>query len=208
MLDTGATYCFICAELALALNLPVSSDPGPTAVTLATPDATRSVAPPVVVHLALGDGEPLREVIAMSPLDLGPELDIILGWDWLSSHDLRFLYPQGCVSGGGPQGALSAPLRPTALAPPQASVLIGHCEFRRMLRRVVPAGVPPPCAAPAAAARLTEIPPSRHGGMSKPLDPLGAAELAEADRQRQRRRALRRTGLTAPPPLPRFVDGT
>ena len=194
MLDTGATHCFICAQLARALNLPVSSDPGPTAVTLATPDATRSVSPPVVVHLSLGDAEPLREVIAMSPLDLGPELDIILGWDWLSSHDLRFLYPQGCVSGGGPQGPLSVPLRPTVPAASQASVLIGHGEFRRMLRRVVPAGVPPPDPAPAEAARLAALPPSRHGGMSKPLDPLGTAELAEADRQRQLRRTQRRSG--------------
>ncbi len=51
MLDTGATHCFICAQLARAL--PVSSDPGPTAVTLATPEATRSVSPPVVVHLSV-----------------------------------------------------------------------------------------------------------------------------------------------------------
>ncbi len=112
------------------------------------------------------------------------------------------------MSGGGPQGALSVPLRPTASAPYQASVLIGHVEFRRMLQRVVPAGAPPPCAAPAAAARLTAIPLSRHCCMSKPLDQLSAAELAEADLQRQLRRALRRTGLAAPPPLPRFVDGT
>ena len=33
MLDTGATHCFICAELAHALRLPVSSTPGPAAVT-------------------------------------------------------------------------------------------------------------------------------------------------------------------------------
>ncbi len=96
MLETGATHCF-CAQLARALDLPASwdSDPCPTVVTLATPDAMRSVSPPVVVHLSLSDVEPLREVLSMSPLDLGPELDIILGWDWLSSHNLCFLYPQG-----------------------------------------------------------------------------------------------------------------
>ena len=140
MLDTGATHCFICAALAQALHLPVSSTPGPAAVTLATPDATRAVTPPVVVHLALGDAEALREIVDMTPLNLGPEIDIILGWDWLSSHDLRFLYPQGCVTGVGPQGGLAVPLRPTAPAPVQSSVLIGHGEFRRMLRRVVPSG--------------------------------------------------------------------
>ena len=208
MLDTGATHCFICAELARTLSLPVSAAPGPTAVTLATPDATRAVPPPVVVHLALGDATPLREVLDMSPLDLGPELDIILGWDWLSSHDLHFLYPQGSVSGVGPQGSLLVPLRPTTPAPVQASVLIGHGEFRRMLRRVVPAGPAPPAGAQTEAVRLTVDPPGHHGGMSKPLDPLGTAELAEADRQRQLRRARRRTGLAPPPRLPRFVDGT
>ncbi len=62
--------------------------PLPTALceSLVTPDATRSVPPPAVVHPALGDAEPLREVIAASPLDLGPELDLILGWDRLPNH--------------------------------------------------------------------------------------------------------------------------
>ena len=49
MLDTGATHCFIDAQLALTLRLPPSSARGPAAVTLATPDATRAVPPPVVV---------------------------------------------------------------------------------------------------------------------------------------------------------------
>jgi len=207
MLDTGATHCFICAQLALALSLPTSSVPGPTAVTLATPDATRVVLPPVVVHLTLGDAAPLRETIDMSPLDLGPDIDIILGWDWLSSHDLQFLYPQGCVSGAGPQGPLSALLRPATTAAAQATVLIGHGEFRRMLRRVVPTGPGPQAEGGAEAARLDVPPPGRAGGMSKPLAPLGAAELAEEERHRLLRRARRRTGLAPPPPLPRFVDG-
>jgi hypothetical protein len=99
MLDTGASHCIICAELARALQLPASATPGPTTVTLTTPDASRTVPPPVVVHLALGN---LREVVDMSPLDLGPDLDIILGWDWISSHDLSFLYQQGRVTGTGP----------------------------------------------------------------------------------------------------------
>ena len=144
----------------------------------------------------------------MSPLDLGPELDIILGWDWISSHDLRFLYPQGRVSGGGLQGYYSAPLRPAAPLPAQASVLIGRGEFRSMLRRVVSAGPPPPGRAPAGAARL-EVPlQGLHGGMLKPFNPLGTAELAAADRQCQLRRARRRAGIATPPPLQLFSDGT
>ncbi len=105
MLEAGATHCFIYAELAHALQLPVSSTPGPAAVTLATPDATRAVTPLVVVHLVPGDEEALREIVDMTPLNPGPEMDIILGcesWDGLSRHDLRFLYPRGCVAGVGP----------------------------------------------------------------------------------------------------------
>jgi hypothetical protein len=66
LLDTGATHCFICAQLARALRLPVSSTPGPAAATLATSDATRAVSPRLVLHMALGDAGPLREVIDMS----------------------------------------------------------------------------------------------------------------------------------------------
>ena len=146
----------------------------------------------------------------MSPLDLGPDLDIILGGDWLSSHDLRFLYPQGLVSGAGPQGALSVPLRTTAPAPAQSSMLIGHGEFRRILWRVVPGGPAPPAEEPAGVASIDLPPPGRHGGMSKPLDPLDTADLIEKDRQRQLRRTRRRMGIrVAPPPrLPRFVGGS
>jgi len=140
----------------------------------------------------------------MSPLALGPELDIILGWDWISSHDLRFLHPRGTVTGAGPQGPVSAPLLPSTSPAAQASVLIGHGEFRRMLRRVVPQAEPP-VGPPAVTASLTALPPGRHGGMSKPLEPLGAAELAAEAAQRQLRWARRRT---PPPRLPRFADGT
>ena len=57
-------------------------------------------------------GDTLRETIDMLPLDLGPNLDIILGWDWISSHDLRFLYPDGSVARGPTSGVgnFTAPL--------------------------------------------------------------------------------------------------
>ena len=84
---------------------------GPTAISLATPDTIRLLPLPVVVRLALGAAKPLREVITMSPLELEPEIDIIPGWDWLCNPDLRFLYPQGVVVGGGTQGPISAPLQ-------------------------------------------------------------------------------------------------
>ena len=42
MLDTGATHCFVCAQLADLLKLPQGSAPGPRAVSMASPDTTRS----------------------------------------------------------------------------------------------------------------------------------------------------------------------
>jgi len=180
MLDTGATHCFVCAQLADLLNLPQGSAPGPRAVSMASPDTTRSLSPPVRVHLALGEAAPLREVLDMSPLDLGPGLDIILGWDWISSHDLRFLFPLGAVTGVGPAGPLEAPLlSTTAPGPAQVNILIGHGEFCRMLRRMVPAAfAPDPVPRDAPGPSPPPMPPARHGGgMSKPLEPLGTAEI-------------------------------
>ncbi len=87
LLDTGATHSFVCAQLVALLQLPPGSCPGPAAVSMASPDTTRALPPPVGVHLALGADGILRELIDMSPLNLGPGLDIILGWDWISSHD-------------------------------------------------------------------------------------------------------------------------
>jgi len=75
----------------------------------------------------------------MSPLELDTTLDIILGWDWISSHDLQFLYPEGTVTGSGAAGTLAAPLLNVASPDPdQTRVLVSHGEMRRMLRRVIP----------------------------------------------------------------------
>jgi len=92
-------------------------------------------------------------------------------------------------------------------------MLLGHGEFRRMLRKVVPAEVA--CLeAPAAPAAV--LPRSSLSGYSKPHEPLGAAEVAclEAeDALRRARREARRYG-PAPPParfttgMERLTDGT
>jgi hypothetical protein len=97
------------------------------------------------------------------------------------------------------------PFSQPLLHPHAASMLLGHCEFSSMLQRVVPVAVQPPCAAPAEAARLAALLPSR-GGMSKPLDPLGTVELAV--KLSALHSALRRASLAPTPPLPRFVDET
>ena len=208
LLDTGATHCFICAQLVHLLQLQPGSGPGPAAVNMASPDTARPLPPPVGVHLALGSDVQLREVIDMSPLDLGPGLDIILGWDWISSHDLRFLYPAGAVAGASSSGTLSAPLQPTppaGSAQAQTLALIGHGEFRRMLRRLLPVD-----SASAPAPTPPSIPPLRgHSGLSKPVEALGAAEVARLDAAAQTRRERwkrRRCGLD--PALGRFTTGT
>ena len=96
LLDTGATHCFICARLAAALGLRASGQPGPTSVQTANPGGAQGLAEPVLIHLALGDA--FREVMSVSPMDMDVGDDLILGWDWISSHDLRHLYVDGRVS--------------------------------------------------------------------------------------------------------------
>jgi predicted aspartyl protease len=89
LLDTGTTHCFICAHLAAALNLAPSGQPGPGSVTTASTGGTRDLAAPVQIFLNLGDV--LRKSLSASPMDMDVGDDMILGWDWISSHDLRHL---------------------------------------------------------------------------------------------------------------------
>ena len=58
-----------------------------------------------------------------------PDIDIILGWSWISSYDLRFLYPQGRVEGSGARDQVSAPLRPSG-GPPDARAGRRGCARR------------------------------------------------------------------------------
>jgi hypothetical protein len=43
----------------------------------------------VLIHLSLGDT--FRETLSVSPMymDAGADLIMILGWDWISSHNSR-----------------------------------------------------------------------------------------------------------------------
>ncbi len=84
---------------------------------MASQDTTPALPPPAGVPLALGSDVPLQELIDMSTLDLGLGLDVILGWEWISSHDLRFLYPSGAVAGTSQAGDLAAPLQRIAPTP-------------------------------------------------------------------------------------------
>jgi hypothetical protein len=134
LLDTGATHCFICARLAAALGLPPSGQPGPRSVATAAAEGQQGLGPPVLVHLNLGDT--FRESMSVSPMDLDVGDDLILGWDWISSHDLLHLYQVGQVDLRSGQALLQLALLPPAASPPPAtlSTVIGHGAL----------GVPPP----------------------------------------------------------------
>ena len=54
LLDTGATHCFICAQLAAALGLLPSDQPGLMSVTTAATGGTLELAALVPIHLCLG----------------------------------------------------------------------------------------------------------------------------------------------------------
>ena len=123
-------------------------------------------------------------------MDVGDNL--ILGWDWISSHDLRHLYVVGhwqVSLRSGPAmlrlALLLADVRPAA----RTLSVIGHGELRRLLRQIERApsvstvqdrppapSAPPPSPPPP--------PPRRSPGWSPPvhadhaaLAALGAAQV-------------------------------
>ena len=206
LLDTGATHCFICARLAAALGLRASDQPGPTSVTTAATGGTLGLAAPVLVHLGLGDA--FREVLSVSPMDMDVGDDLILGWDWISSHDLRHLYVDGRVSLRSGPALLQLDLLPASARPAaRALSVISHGEFRRLLRqieRAMPtAAGPPPTPPPVRAAGLRGS-----SGWSRPLHAdhatLAAAEAATLQAARARRHPGR---PPAPRCIGRFADG-
>ena len=112
LLDSGATTSFIDTALTEQLGLPVDGAVGPAVARSANGDLT-SCLPPVTTHLTLGSH--FKEVLAITPFPIGTGDDIILGWDWMQGHDLRFLYADGTVdvTTGGQRIQLS--LLPAAL---------------------------------------------------------------------------------------------
>ena len=207
LLDTGATHCFICARLAAALGLRPSGQPGPTSVSTAAAGETLGLVAPVLIHLSLGDT--FRESLSVSPMDMDVGADLILGWDWISSHDLRHLYADGQVCLRSGPALLQLDLLPASARPAaRALSVISHGEFRRLLRQIErespvvadtpPAQIPPPT--PATLHRST--------GWSRPLHAdhaeLAAVEAAAVQAARARRHPGR------PPESPcvgRFADG-
>ena len=114
LFDSGASHCFLSDALAAHLALASSSDPGPTAVTMAVASAIQAVAPPVVVPLQLG---PVRVTLSATPLPACQDQDVILGWDWLEAHRAWLDGKAGCLWFSTPSGTHSIPLLPRSPSP-------------------------------------------------------------------------------------------
>ena len=70
-------------------------------------------------------------------MDVGDDLTRILGWDWISSHYLRHLYVDGQVSLWSEPAMLRLALLPADVRPAVRTLsVIGHGEFRRLLRQI------------------------------------------------------------------------
>ena len=220
LLDTGATHCFICARLAAALALPLSGQPGPLSVTTASAaGGPHGLGSPVSIHLCLG--ESFRESLSISPMDMDVGDDLILGWDWISSHDLRNLFDAGQVDLRSGPAQLQLDLLPANARPLPANIstVIGHGEFRRLLRQIRrddPASLARSDPAPPPAGGATGLPvrwetsSTTSPGWSRPTQvdhaELAALEAAERQAARERRR---RGGPSreAPPLAGRFAGG-
>jgi len=94
-------------------------------------------------------------------MDVGD--DLILGWDWISSHDLQHLYRAGHVDLRSGQEQLQLALLPAATRPAPAtlSTVIGHGELRRLLRQIVRSDTPAVAAAGATAVAPAPAPDPR-----------------------------------------------
>ena len=145
-------------------------------------------------------------------MDVGD--DLILGWDWISSHDLRHLFQEGRVDLRAGPTRLQLTLLPAAAHPPPAtlSTVIGHGELRRLLRQIVrtdqPAG--PAGVASVSLGSIQGPGGARSKGWSRPAQAdhaeLAAVEAAERQAARERRRC-RGPSRVSPSLEGRFIDG-
>jgi hypothetical protein len=89
-------------------------------------------------------------------MDMDVGADLIFGWDWISSHDLQHLYAAGQVRLQSGPARLQLDLLPADARPAARTLTVmGHGEFRRLLRQLAPAHPegaasppPPPPATP------------------------------------------------------------
>ncbi len=216
LLDTGTTHCFICARLAVALGLPPSGQPGQLTVATAARGGAQGLGAPVLIHLSLGDS--FRELMSISPMDMDVGDDLILGWDWISSHNLHNLFQAGQVGLRSGLAQLQLALLPAAArpAPVALSTVIGHGELHCLLCQIVsddPPAAQTPCEVVDQGATARQGPPGapwRSKGWSRPVQAdhaeLAALEAAERSAARERRRYGGPS--RAPPRLDgRFAEG-
>ncbi len=67
----------------------------------------------------------LYELLSVSPIDMDVGADLILGWNWISSHNLQHLYADGHVFAFG-QGPLGCSWTSSLWAPARRRV---HCRW-------------------------------------------------------------------------------
>ena len=178
---------------------------------MAAGDVVHAISKPVMVYMALCDT--LREAISMSPLELEGGVDIILGRDWIVSHDLKKLYSLGEMVAEGPDGKVRVPMERRATpGGGQASAqavgglpcgcrLMGHNAFEQLIGQLY---------AKEENATVAAVTGATKRGMW--LHPLHAIGEEEGDcspgrwRGMQARNAVRRTLLDVG--VARIVDGT
>jgi hypothetical protein len=171
LLDSGATTSFIDTALADQLGLPADGAVDPTVARSASGELT-AYQPQVTTQLALGSC--FQEELALTPFPIGTGDDIILGWDWMQGHDVRFLYADGAADVVTGEQRIQLSLFPAALQGAQGrgaenSALLSQGGLRRMLRTVVPRpGVTKvECNGLRPLRRLVRGPPGRHDAVSR-----------------------------------------
>jgi hypothetical protein len=214
LLDTGASHGFICARLAAELGLPPSGQAGPRSVLTAATGGQQGLVPPVLIHLGLGDV--LRESLSISPMDMDVGADLILGWDWISSHDLRHFFREGRVDVRSGTARLQLALLPAEARPLPAtlSTVMTHGELRGLLRQIVHHDLPEDTTSVHVATETTRPTQGPQGLRSKGWSRPAAADHAELAAfeagERQAARERRRHGGPSRAALrltDRFVDG-
>ena len=148
--------------------------------------------------------------MSISPMDMDVGDDLILGWDWISSHDLGHLFQAGKVDLRSGPSQLQLDLLPAAARPPPAtlSTVMGHGELRRLLRQIVRDDPTAPLEGssfvPSAAALGMPSPgttPSPGWSRPRQTDHAELAALEAAERQAARERRRHGGPSRVPPPL-------
>ena len=85
----------VCARLAAEFCLPLSGLAGPRSVMTAATGGQQGLVPLVPIHLGMGDV--LREFLSISPMDMDVNANLIMDWDWVFSHNLRYFFRGGEV---------------------------------------------------------------------------------------------------------------